>query len=359
MRRMLAAFCVLLIGSLAWVFGRVVDEPAVVIIGRLTDDNWNELVPAGKEVDAILGDFVLRNRLVTAVIAQPLATRHANMTVRDVGGCLIDLTSRPDESDQLGAFYPGAKRFPFQSALARAGDGAEIDLATTSVAKSSAGEIVVSATGNDGRLKVEVTYRLAADMPYLTVTSKFTNVGTKPVQVPLTDEFRLDHGKEEVVKAPDGETELFWIHDVHWRQAYGFLVEQAKIVANSNTRTTSFQYAMSNDKPSVSIEPGQSFELVRHIVPGPHLPAVRAAVGKMQHKTPVVAVELSLIDNANRPVPNARVELFRNGHPWGLVPSDRAGQVTTPLPNGEYPTRATPLRRHHGSTACSMARSPR
>ena len=31
------------------------------------------------------------------------------MTVRDVGGCLIDLTRRDRQSDQLSAFYPGAQ----------------------------------------------------------------------------------------------------------------------------------------------------------------------------------------------------------------------------------------------------------
>ena len=31
------------------------------------------------------------------------------MTVRDVGGCLIDLTRRDRQNDQLSAFYPGAQ----------------------------------------------------------------------------------------------------------------------------------------------------------------------------------------------------------------------------------------------------------
>ena len=35
--------------------------------------------------------------------------RNANMTVREVGGCLIDLTCRDRQSDQLSAFYPGGQ----------------------------------------------------------------------------------------------------------------------------------------------------------------------------------------------------------------------------------------------------------
>jgi len=65
-----------------------------VEIARLAEDNWDEFVPEGKEVDAIYGDMVIRNDYLTAVVAQPTAQRNANMTVRTVGGCLLDLTVR-------------------------------------------------------------------------------------------------------------------------------------------------------------------------------------------------------------------------------------------------------------------------
>ena len=48
------------------------DEPQVI---ELTADNREELVPRGKEVDAINGDLLLRNDFLTAVIARPAATR--------------------------------------------------------------------------------------------------------------------------------------------------------------------------------------------------------------------------------------------------------------------------------------------
>lgn len=67
----------------------------------------------GKEVDWIDGDVVLRNDKIVAVIAAPVAGRDANMTVRGVGGGLIDVTRRDDMSDQLSAFYPTARQFDF------------------------------------------------------------------------------------------------------------------------------------------------------------------------------------------------------------------------------------------------------
>ena len=38
-------------------------------------NNEKSLAPAGKEIDAIYGDFALRNTRSTAVVAQPLAIR--------------------------------------------------------------------------------------------------------------------------------------------------------------------------------------------------------------------------------------------------------------------------------------------
>ncbi|NBP80435.1 hypothetical protein EBU58_06895, partial [bacterium] len=61
------------------------------------------LPPVGKEADWILGDHLLRNDRIVAVIAKPVATRNANMTVKNVGGCVIDLTHVEAQNDQLSA----------------------------------------------------------------------------------------------------------------------------------------------------------------------------------------------------------------------------------------------------------------
>src|SRR5262245_46802607 len=77
----------------------------------LAPGTWDAYAPQGKEVDAIYGDYVLRNEHLVAVIAQPLPTRNANMTVKGVGGMLIDLTERQAQNDQLSCYYPGAGRY--------------------------------------------------------------------------------------------------------------------------------------------------------------------------------------------------------------------------------------------------------
>ena len=53
---------------------------------RLNAKNFDTYAPAGKEADAIYGDYVLRNDKIVCVIADPVPTRHANMTIRNVGG---------------------------------------------------------------------------------------------------------------------------------------------------------------------------------------------------------------------------------------------------------------------------------
>ncbi|MFP6587151.1 MAG: hypothetical protein VB814_05855, partial [Pirellulaceae bacterium] len=69
-------------------------------VTRLTPKNWDDFVPAGKEVDAIYGDYAIRNQVLTAIIAQPKRGRNANLTVRNVYGGVLDLTRHDDNNDQ-------------------------------------------------------------------------------------------------------------------------------------------------------------------------------------------------------------------------------------------------------------------
>ena len=48
-------------------------------VHQLTPANWDERIPAGKEVDAIYGDYVLRNDILTVGVflnLQPLPIRY-------------------------------------------------------------------------------------------------------------------------------------------------------------------------------------------------------------------------------------------------------------------------------------------
>src|SRR5262249_24802349 len=99
---MAAAFVVLLAGAITAQRGRV----EAFEIGK----HSTELLPAGKEADGIIGDFVIRNDRIEALISGNLPNRRANMGTEyrfPTPGCLYDLDLRGAGNDQLTAFRPG------------------------------------------------------------------------------------------------------------------------------------------------------------------------------------------------------------------------------------------------------------
>lgn len=331
LRALLPALALL---ALAVVFGRSSERPGTVEVARLQEENWKQFVPAGKEVDAIYGDFVLRNGHLVAVIAQPVATRNANMTVRDVAGALLDLTVRDAQSDQLSAFYPGRRAHPFRTARATLNEGTAVDFSKPA-ASGKSGAVIVSAEPAEGRPAVEVTYSLEADAAWLTVTTKFTNAGDKPLTVPLEDDLRADGQKEDMVRAANGVHEVFWVHDRFWEQAYGVVAPQAQIQVNSDPRTSVLKYQMNNGQDNVELQPGASFELVRRVFPGASLLDVRA-ISQSMNGASLKPVAIAVRDGQGRPIPGATVDIARAGQSRGTARTNAQGQLATSLPAGMY-----------------------
>ncbi|MEO8497366.1 MAG: hypothetical protein ABI614_20035 [Planctomycetota bacterium] len=129
---------------------------------RLTPDTWDEYAPAGKEVDCIYGDYVLRNDKIIAVIAEPLPTRNANMTVRNNGAMIIDLTRSDAPNDQLSAYHPNAMEVSFHSPdrVAIKVDGKDASASGGEILRGGKIEWQCSTTAKSG-LGVTVRYSLA------------------------------------------------------------------------------------------------------------------------------------------------------------------------------------------------------
>src|SRR5713226_10318359 len=126
---------------LATSFALLVFQPATAAeLAVLTDANWDRLAPAGKEADCILGDYAFRSDRIMAVLAQPLPTRNANMTVKQVGGAVIDLTLTANPNDQLSAYYPGMRRHVLTSAEIKQKDGKKVVLVCTAPAQAAKAE---------------------------------------------------------------------------------------------------------------------------------------------------------------------------------------------------------------------------
>jgi hypothetical protein len=292
------------------------------VVQELNADNWDALVPPGKEVDAIYGDTTLQNKHLRAVIAQPVATRNANMTVRNIGGCLIDLTRRNFESDQLSAFYPGRRAFAFS------------DL------KTGDGSVTVSAEGTDTKAAYSVVWSLPDDANYLTAKSVWTNTTKADLNLVLEDDVRADGGKEDMLKSPAGTHDLFWIHDVFWRQAYGIHAPGYRIRVNGNARESVLVYEPIDGKPVV-LKPGESFELVRHVFVHWDLPNVMADYEASIGQGDNLQKMLIAVTSGGQAISWVRLDLSSGETNRGTTVASISGSIPIRLPRGHYTAKVS------------------
>jgi hypothetical protein len=290
----------------------------------LSPQTWDRYIPQGKEVDGIYGDFAMANDQIIAVIAHPKRGRNANMTVREVGGCLIDLTRRDRQNDQLSAFYPGASSRDLKFA------GIEVESPTTYEA-AELDQVFVRARRVTLRLvasprekepDVEVCYTLEDGSPFLLVTTTFANRGSAVVDAELLDAIRADRTFEN---SPDEPTGLFWAYDKHFGQAYGVLAEGHDILGASGRRLQ-IRYRGRDGKVAVPLAPGQSYRLTRRVIPGASLFDVRHVANQLAGKSDRV-VRLAVKDTTGRPVAAADVVLAHNGRPFSWGRTDDAGSL--------------------------------
>ena len=85
--------------------------PEAFVVGPATTAE----LPRGKEADGIVGDFILRNDTLEAVISGNLPLRRANMSTfygatGITPGCVYDLTLRGTANDQLTVFTPAGQQ---------------------------------------------------------------------------------------------------------------------------------------------------------------------------------------------------------------------------------------------------------
>jgi hypothetical protein len=302
----------------------------------LNPANFDDFAVKGKEADAIYGDVILRNGYLSAVIAQPLASRNANMTTKDVAGALIDFSTRGStSSDQLAAFYPGRKLFPYRQISLRtpAGEAIPAD------APGAAGEtstVVVKADGTEERAEASVAYELSQDKPYLSVTTTFTNKSTKMLTVALEDDFRADSKNEDMFRSPNGIDDRFWLYDRYWGQAYGLDAAGFKLQITSDARITTIKYVNDAGESSVTLPPGDSFQLKRRLYAGPTIFDVQAIAS---NAPTVASVVFSTSDAGRFATGNLTLELLQGETVLGTARLDNSAELKTKLVPGDYTAR--------------------
>ncbi|WP_010586894.1 CehA/McbA family metallohydrolase [Schlesneria paludicola] len=306
------------------------DQVKPVEVAILAESNWDQFVPGGKEVDAIYGDIVLRNGHLTAVIAQPLATRHANMTVRNIAGALIDLTVRNMPGDQLAAYYPGKTDFAYRTVSANDAAGREIPLSAPISTLSPVG-VSVRADSTDERPEAIVRYLLNPSDRFVSVTTTFTNRGQQSQTVSLEDNFRIDGGKEDQTRTPNGTVDHFWLEDRFWGQAYGLDADGYKLQLTSDQRVTAVKYAGADGMSTVTLAPGQSFQFTRRIYPGANLADVHAIALSLSPEN-ASTIQLAVKNQQGHAISRAQVEFKRDGATYATARTDGNGMLTVVLP---------------------------
>lgn len=315
-------------------------------IERLTEANWDALVPLGKEVDAIYGDYVLQNDHVIAVIGQPLPTRKANMTVGNCGGAVIDLTTRSSPNDQLSAFYPGGGAYRFHDP-----DAVEV------VRKVDRVRLTLTASVPAGAPTFRVTYSLSEDDTALHVESTVENPGRSATEVECRDMVRADR---TFAFGKTGADHLFWAHDEWFQQAYGIYCSEAKLDF-SGSRGVVITYHKGG-QAKTKLAAGESLQWHRQLIPARHRLAV---IGEAQRRAggDVSLATFELHDH-NGPVRNAQFQLAAlredktaeesgdesddqnvKPRPIGIARSDDKGLVQFLAPQGRYQVVVTAVGR--------------
>ncbi|MBU6301534.1 MAG: CehA/McbA family metallohydrolase [Verrucomicrobia bacterium] len=270
--------------------------------------NVSEL-PAGREADGILGDFVMRNDLVEAVISHNAPQRRANMSTfyGEAGvtpGCLYDLTLRGAGNDQLTIFCPGNQQGPVSwvRVVSRPGE-AEAVMETARTA----------AMGNG--LAVRHEYRMRDGEAGLRIISHWTNAFGGPKEVPVRDAWTK-------FEKEGGTGRYRWAESVDPADHCGYAVAWIQ-----------------PDKPvdKVLLAPGETFRVERFFAvgtsPAEALGRVAGAVGESEEW------RLSVRDEGGQGVGDAVVGFEVGGSRMLAAYPARNGELVIPFLKGT--TRAT------------------
>lgn len=314
-----------------------------VEIAQITEKNYDNWVPAGKEVDAIIGDWVIRNNKIVAIIAQPTVGRKANMTVRGVGGTLIDLTRRSFESDQLSCFYPAGNRYLFEQAdsleIIRS-DGAKLDLGKPSYRNKKLSLSVSGTTISGNGTVATITYSLADDDDALSYKVAVTNESAQPQQLTIEAALRCDGNlfTAGVLKSSG----VFYAEDRYFGQSYGITFAGGNIIRTGDRN----MILRPSADAELSLAAGESKSWDGMIACSQGLPGIDSWASGLSTSEILQPMQLKL-QSSDGVAAHAPVEFFRNGQTIGIVQSDTKGMVRTELLPGEYSASITPIGREH------------
>ena len=132
----------------------------------------------------------------------------------------------------------------------------------------------------------------------------------------------------------DAATGLFWAYDEWHRRAYGIVAEGYEAKRAGGGRAIRIEYASKGGKPSVTLQPGESFTLRRRLVPAGNLLSVRGIAHRLAEKD-AAPVNIHVTDPAGD-VAGAKVTLSVGDREYGAGRTTAKGRLRFLAPPGSY-----------------------
>lgn len=271
-----------------------------------------EQLPRGKEADGIIGDFLLRNDKVEAVISGNLPLRRANMSTfygadGITPGCLYDLTQRGANNDQITIFSP-AQQQGAVSWVRVVKDGRDGEAVV---------ETAVTGANHDGLARYH-QYQLRDGWQGVRITTTLVNESAEVKKVSLMDKWTN-------FARVGSALGIAWADSVDPADkagyAYGLIDAPAGLVPT---------------KP-YDLAPGASVTITRFLSVGQS--PVEAVGLVAAQRGPVVAVTGEVRDKAHTGISTAEI-LVRTAGDFdanvGVVHPDANGHFAFALPEGKY-----------------------
>lgn len=269
-----------------------------------------EQLPRGKEADGIVGDFVLSNDLIEAVVSGNLPLRRPNMSAfygdgNETPGCLYDLTLKGADNDQITIFTPSTQRGPVN--YVKVIEGLEEGMVGV--------ETVVTAAKGGG-LSRRHRYLLRDGWQGLLITSTFGNTSDEEKDVPLSDGWTQMREKGSVKG-------IKWADAIDPADkcgyAYAWVEEEGAALPKAET---------------ITLRPGESVTVARFLAVANSPAAAVGIVSARRSETGTIA--LSLAGPKGEPVSNGRVGLKLADEKVIYAYPDGDGEIDLFWPAGEH-----------------------
>jgi hypothetical protein len=301
----------------------------------LSPSNHAACSPGGKEADAIIGDYVLRNDRITAAVADPrlMSGRSASRwAIPNVAGALIDLTLRGQSNDLLTAFYPAIPRFKpdapnyqhefTDETQAWLTPGREpvsaprVTLALPAYELDSGKSVEILEAlpvhlRASPRPRVEVRYILEDGWDYLRIETEYVNPTEASVEITPFMSLRVDDAR---MWENGFDSHLIMVSDPWWHPSYGVVTPDHSIQSASTKAPRFVLGDLIDAKPSFTLPPGGRRTLVRCVTAGgiESIYATAAALlGTAAPPRPIVKMppstdgfaDVAVVDDSGKPLP--------------------------------------------------------